>query len=60
MTLALTRGPMQSVRIGDDITVTVVWISKDKVRLGFDAPRDVRIVRTEIEDRFPISEEADQ
>lgn len=34
--------------IGDDIYVTVVDIRGDKVRLGFDAPRDIPIHRQEI------------
>lgn len=48
--LVLSRKVDESLRIGPDIVVTVVRISDDKVRLGITAPRDVAIVRTEIDD----------
>lgn len=48
--LVLSRKVDESLRIGPDIVVTVVRISGDKVRLGITAPRDVCIVRTEIDD----------
>jgi carbon storage regulator len=34
--------------IGDDIEVSVLSVASEKVRLGFHAPRDVRILRKEI------------
>jgi carbon storage regulator CsrA len=34
--------------IGDDIIVTVIRIDRGKVRLAFEAPRDVRIDREEV------------
>jgi carbon storage regulator len=34
--------------IGDDVTITVVDIRGDKVRLGIDAPRDVPVHRREV------------
>ena len=46
--LVLTRKLKQSLRIGDDIVVTVVSIQGDLVRLGIDAPRDVQILRQEL------------
>ncbi len=36
--------------IGDDVTITVVDIRGDKVRLGIDAPRDVPVHRREVYD----------
>ena len=46
--LVLTRKPLQSIMIGDDIEVRVLGISGDKVRLGIRAPRQVPVYRDEI------------
>ena len=48
--LVLSRGENEQVRIGDNIIVTVVRLSSGKVKLGFDAPSSVEIVRTELDD----------
>lgn len=47
--LVLTRKANEKIRLGDDITITVVKISNGSIRLGIDAPRNVRILRSEIE-----------
>ncbi len=41
----------KSVHIGDDMTVTVISIDKNQVKLGFDAPKDVNILREEVKAR---------
>lgn len=46
--LVLTRRPGQSLRIGDDVEVTVVRIEGDRVVLGVLAPREVPVVRGEL------------
>lgn len=46
--LILTRKTGQGFRIGDDIEITVTEISGDKVRVGIDAPRDIKILRSEL------------
>jgi carbon storage regulator len=46
--LVLTRKPNQSIMIRDDIEVTVLSVIGDKVRIGIDAPRDIRVFRKEI------------
>ena len=46
--LVLTRKRKQALQIGDDITVHVVRIDGDKVRLAVDAPDHVKILRTEL------------
>ena len=43
--LVLTRKIDETIRIGDDITVTVVKIDKGTVKLGIEAPEDVNIRR---------------
>jgi carbon storage regulator len=46
--LVLTRKTNQSIMIGDDIEVSVLAVSKDKIRLGITAPRDVPVFRKEV------------
>jgi len=46
--LVLTRKTGQSVYIGDEIKITLHGIRGNQVRLGIDAPSDVRIYREEI------------
>lgn len=46
--LVLSRRPEQSFRLGDDITVTVLGIDGDRVKLGIRAPRDVVVLRQEL------------
>lgn len=43
--LVLSRKEGESIHIGDDIVITVVELRSDKVRLGFDAPKSVNIIR---------------
>jgi carbon storage regulator CsrA len=45
--LVLSRKPGEVLKIGDNIEVTVVKASKNEVRLGITAPKDVRVVRTD-------------
>ena len=46
--LALSRKPGEKVVIGNGITLTVVEVEGNRVRLGFDAPDQVRILRAEL------------
>lgn len=46
--LVLSRKKNESIIINDDITITVVEIRGDKVRLGIDAPKDVSVHRREV------------
>ncbi len=57
--LVLSRKKDESIIINDNIVVTVVDIRGDKVRLGFDAPRDVPIHRQEVYDAIRRSEMPD-
>lgn len=57
--LILTRRERGAVRIGTDIRITVERIDGDRVRLGFVAPREVRIVREELIDREHQAERRD-
>jgi carbon storage regulator len=46
--LVLTRKTNQSIMIGDDIEVTVLAASRDKIRLGIKAPKEIPVFRTEV------------
>lgn len=47
--LILSRHLGEVIRVGEDIYITVVSLNPGTVRLGIDAPRDVSIVREELE-----------
>lgn len=46
--LVLTRKTDEQIMIGDEIKITLVQIRGNRVRLGIEAPRDVRVVRSEL------------
>lgn len=46
--LVLTRKTNQSIMIGDEIEVSVLSVSGEKVRIGIQAPREVPIFRKEV------------
>jgi carbon storage regulator len=47
--LVLTRKEGEKVCIGDDVVITVVANGNDRVRLGIEAPRDVVVLRAELQ-----------
>ena len=54
--LVLSRKRQEVICIGPNIFVTVLAMQGGKVRLGFDAPRDVPIVRAELQERGSFEE----
>jgi len=50
--LILSRRPGESVKIGDEVTVTVLSVKGNQLRLGFTAPPNVAIHREEIYERI--------
>jgi len=50
--LVLTRKSDESINLGDDITITVVEIKGNSVRLGIKAPDRLKIYRKELYDRI--------
>jgi len=57
--LALSRRPGEKVVIGDGITLTVIEVRGGRVRLAFDAPDQVRILRAELARRRAEPPDAD-
>lgn len=47
--LVLTRKLDEKIRIGENIEITVLRIRNNQIRLGISAPRDVRVLRGELE-----------
>ncbi len=50
--LILTRRVGETVMIGNDVTVTVLGVKGNQVRIGVNAPKDVAVHREEIYDRI--------
>lgn len=46
--LVLSRKEGEQILIGDDIVLTINWISGNRVSIGIEAPRKVKILRSEI------------
>jgi carbon storage regulator len=49
--LILTRRTGESLRIGDDVEVTVMAVNGSQVRIGIKAPRNIAVDREEIAER---------
>jgi carbon storage regulator len=56
--LILTRRVGETVMIGNDITVTVLGIKGNQVRVGVNAPKEVAVHREEIYERIKREEQA--
>jgi len=54
--LVLSRKKDEKIVIGDNISIMVVEIRGDKVRLGIDAPREVSVHRREVYDAIKRKE----
>ncbi|MBP5966799.1 carbon storage regulator CsrA [Pseudomonas iridis] len=55
--LILTRKPGETIRINDDISVTVLGVSGQQVRLGITAPAEVEVHREEIYQRIQAEQQ---
>jgi len=57
--LILTRRVGETVMVGDEITVTVLGVKGNQVRIGVNAPRNVSVHREEIYQRIRSEQEED-
>jgi carbon storage regulator len=57
--LILTRRVGETVMIGNEVTVTVLSVKGNQVRIGVNAPKDVAVHREEIYDRIRREDDGD-
>jgi carbon storage regulator len=57
--LILTRRVGETVMIGNEVTVTVLGVKGNQVRIGVNAPKDVAVHREEIYERIKREEDHD-
>ena len=50
--LILTRRPIESVMIGDEVVITVLGVKGNQVRIGVKAPKHIAVHRQEIYERI--------
>ncbi len=54
--LVLTRKKSEMIRIGDNVVIKVISCGNGKVKIGIEAPIDVRVVRAELKDEAEPTE----
>jgi carbon storage regulator len=54
--LILTRRTGESIQVGESVTVTVLGIKGNQVRVGITAPRDIAVHREEIFERIKLQQ----
>lgn len=57
--LVLTRKIQQQIQIGPHITITILQVKGQSVRVGIEAPRDVCVLRTELAKKLASEEQAE-
>lgn len=58
--LILTRKAGETIMVGDEVTVTVLGVKGNQVRVGINAPREVTVHREEIYERIQAEQEGNE
>ena len=53
--LVLSRAEGEQIRIGKEITISVLEVKRNHIKIGIDAPRDVVILREELQPKSSTS-----
>lgn len=56
--LILQRKPGESVRIGENITVSIVSVDSGRVRIAIDAPTQIPILRSELIETIAVNQDS--
>lgn len=56
--LVLTRRPGEQLKIGEDITITVLAVDRHQVRIGIVAPPEIAVHRQEVYERIQAEQKA--
>jgi carbon storage regulator len=57
--LILSRRESESVHLGDDIVLTIVRVSGEKVRIGIVAPPHIKVLRNELEIEVDLKQKSE-
>jgi carbon storage regulator CsrA len=57
--LVLTRKTQQQIQIGSNITITILKVKGQTIRVGIEAPRDVCVLRTELAEKLAAHDDSE-